>query len=103
MNNDNDTITNDNSDNTTREPAPRKRGRKPSAVKAEKAPNEPRQAYEAVGLISAALEAIAAVTADDALLFDKKGIAQIVKAAVELREAGKTARLRGSFSEVEGE
>jgi hypothetical protein len=101
---------NENTDNTTetmsdestpvREAAPRKRGRKPGP-KAEKEPREPRAAYEPGGLVLAALEAINAVRDDNDALFDKKGIAQIVKTAVELRDLGKAARLRAGDSEAE--
>jgi hypothetical protein len=83
----------------TREAAPRKRGRKPSATKTEKQAREPRAAYEPQGLILAALDAINAVRDDNDLLFDKKGIAQIVKIAVELRDLGKTARQRAGIGE----
>ncbi len=101
---------NDNTDNTietmtdestpTREPAPRKRGRKPGP-KTEQQPREPRAAYEPSGLVLAALEAINAVREDNDALFDKKGIAQIVKTSVELRDLGKAARLRAGDSEAE--
>jgi len=44
------------------------------------------------GLIQNVLNAITAIKNDNSTLLDKKGIAQIVKAAVELRDKGKMAR-----------
>lgn len=67
--------------------APRKRAARAGTPKAAKAKPEPKPAWEPNEQVTAALNAISAIDH-----FDKKGIAQIVKAAIELRTAAKTTR-----------
>lgn len=71
--------------------------RKPKAVAAtrpEKSvkPKQDKTIRQMSGLIKAAVDAMTAIQADTNCLLDKKGIAQIVKAAVQLRDLGKKAR-----------
>lgn len=73
----------DNKDTITK-PAPKK-----APPKAENIKPEPKPAWTPSTQVNAALVAIAAVDS-----MDKKGIAQVVKAAISLRTSSKAARER---------